>query len=58
MGTSASDAAHNAAIVEEIAHMAYLTFNIKADAEGISDALRDKHFFRKHGPAAYYGQRS
>jgi L-ribulose-5-phosphate 4-epimerase len=56
-GASASDAAHNAAIVEEIAHMAYLTFNIKADAEAISDSLRDKHFFRKHGPAAYYGQK-
>ena len=56
-GASASEAAHNAAIVEEIAHMAYLTFNIKADIEEISDALRDKHFFRKHGPAAYYGQK-
>ncbi len=57
-GASASDAAHNAAIVEEIAHMAYLTFNIKADVEGISSALRDKHFLRKHGPAAYYGQKT
>lgn len=56
-GTSASDAAHTAAIVEEIAHMAYLTFTIKADVEGISDTLRDKHFLRKHGPAAYYGQK-
>ena len=56
-GTSASDAAHTAAIVEEIAHMAYLTFTIRADVEGISDTLRDKHFLRKHGPAAYYGQK-
>ena len=56
-GISASDAAHTAAIVEEIAHMAYLTFSIRADVEGISDALRDKHFLRKHGPAAYYGQK-
>jgi L-ribulose-5-phosphate 4-epimerase len=56
-GTSASDAAHTAAIVEEIAHMAYLTFTIRADVESISDTLRDKHFLRKHGPAAYYGQK-
>ncbi len=56
-GTSASDAAHTAAIVEEIAHMAYLTFTIRADVEAISDTLRDKHFLRKHGPAAYYGQK-
>ena len=56
-GTSATDAAHTAAIVEEIAHMAYLTFTIRADVEGIPDTLRDKHFLRKHGPAAYYGQK-
>ena len=57
-GPSASAAAHTAAVVEEIAHMAYLTFTIRADAEAISDTLRDKHFLRKHGPAAYYGQKS
>ena len=57
-GPSASDAAHTAAIVEEIAHMAFLTLTIRQDVEGISEALRDKHFLRKHGPAAYYGQKS
>jgi L-ribulose-5-phosphate 4-epimerase len=56
-GRSATDAAHTAVIVEELAHMAYLTFTIRADVEGISEALRDKHFLRKHGPAAYYGQK-
>jgi len=56
-GTSVMDAAHTAAIVEEIAHMAYLTVTIRADAESLSDALRDKHFLRKHGDDAYYGQR-
>jgi L-ribulose-5-phosphate 4-epimerase len=55
-GPSATDAAHTAVIVEELAHMAYLTFTIRADVEGISEALRDKHFLRKHGPTAYYGQ--
>ena len=57
-GASVSEAAHTAAIVEELAHMAYLTVTIRADVEELSDALRDKHFLRKHGPAAYYGQKS
>ena len=55
-GTSASDAAHNSVVLEELARIAHLTLSIKADAEEISQALRDKHFLRKHGPAAYYGQ--
>jgi ribulose-5-phosphate 4-epimerase/fuculose-1-phosphate aldolase len=38
--------------------MAYLTLTINRDVAGISDVLRDKHFLRKHGPAAYYGQKS
>jgi L-ribulose-5-phosphate 4-epimerase len=56
-GASVADAAHTAVIVEEIAHMAYLTVTIRADAESLSDALRDKHFLRKHGADAYYGQK-
>jgi L-ribulose-5-phosphate 4-epimerase len=56
-GATVTDAAHTAVIVEEIAHMAYLTVTIRADAESLSDALRDKHFLRKHGDDAYYGQR-
>ena len=55
-GSSPADAAHTAVVVEELAHMAYLTLTIRADAQGISEALRDKHFLRKHGPGAYYGQ--
>jgi L-ribulose-5-phosphate 4-epimerase len=57
-GASVGDAAHTAVVVEEIAHMAYLTVTIRADAESLSDALRDKHFLRKHGSEAYYGQKS
>jgi L-ribulose-5-phosphate 4-epimerase len=56
-GASVTDAAHTAVVVEEIAHMAYLTVTIRADAESLSDALRDKHFLRKHGSTAYYGQK-
>jgi len=55
-GTSPTEAAHTAVIVEEIAHMAYLTVTINADIDAISQSLRDKHFLRKHGPKAYYGQ--
>ncbi len=57
-GASVTDAAHTAVVVEEIAHMAYLTVTIRADAESLSDTLRDKHFLRKHGIGAYYGQKS
>ena len=57
-GPSAPEAAHTAVVLEELAHMAYLTYTIKADAQGISETLRDKHFLRKHGPNAYYGQKS
>jgi L-ribulose-5-phosphate 4-epimerase len=56
-GGSVTDAAHTAAVVEELAHMAYLTFTIRNDVESLSDFLRDKHFLRKHGPSAYYGQK-
>ena len=55
-GQSADDAAHMAAIVEELAAMALQTLAINPAALPISEALRDKHYFRKHGPKAYYGQ--
>jgi ribulose-5-phosphate 4-epimerase/fuculose-1-phosphate aldolase len=45
-------------MLEELAHLAYLTVTIRADAAAIADVLRDKHFLRKHGPGAYYGQPS
>jgi L-ribulose-5-phosphate 4-epimerase len=55
-GTSVADAAHNAVILEAVAKMAYYTIGIAAHAEPISRELRDKHFLRKHGHNAYYGQ--
>ena len=54
-GATASAAAHNAVILESIARMAYYTIAI-ADAPPISRELHDKHFLRKHGREAYYGQ--
>lgn len=55
-GASAGEAAHTAVLVEEIARMACLTLAINPEVKPISDYLRDRHFFRKHGAAAYYGQ--
>jgi len=55
-GKTVMDAAHTAVIVEELAAMAWQTLTINPAATPISEALRDKHHFRKHGPKAYYGQ--
>ncbi len=55
-GQTVTDAAHTAVVVEELAHMALLTITINAEAKPIAEALHDKHFFRKHGASAYYGQ--
>ena len=56
-GASVTEAAHTAAIVEELAAMAWQTLTINPSAVPISEALRDKHHFRKHGPTATYGQK-
>jgi L-ribulose-5-phosphate 4-epimerase len=55
-GKSASDASHNAVILESVARMAYYTVGIAGDATPISRELHDKHYLRKHGQNAYYGQ--
>ena len=55
-GISPADAAHNAVILESVAKMAYHTIGIAAEADPISRDLHDKHFLRKHGHSAYYGQ--
>lgn len=56
-GKSVTDAVHTAVIVEELAAMAWQTMTINPAAAPLSNALRDKHYFRKHGPKATYGQR-
>ena len=56
-GTDAAQAAHHAVILEEIATMAYQTVVLNSAARPISPLLLDKHFLRKHGPGAYYGQK-
>lgn len=56
-GKSVTDATHAAVIVEELAALALETLTINPAAQPISEALRDRHHFRKHGPKATYGQR-
>ena len=55
-GKSAAEAVHTAVIVEELAAMAWQTLTINPAAAPISEALRDKHYYRKHGAGATYGQ--
>ena len=55
-GKSAAEAAHNAVILEYVARMACHTFQINRESSAIARELHDKHFLRKHGKNAYYGQ--
>jgi L-ribulose-5-phosphate 4-epimerase len=55
-GASAEAAVENAIALEEVAASALRTIQLRADAPPIDDVLRQRHFRRKHGPAAYYGQ--
>jgi L-ribulose-5-phosphate 4-epimerase len=55
-GANAAEAAHNAVILEYVAKMAYYTLAIRPDAAALQQELRDKHYLRKHGREAYYGQ--
>ncbi len=55
-GKSANDAVHNAVVMEEIAMMAFHTCILSDKVTAIEDSLLDKHFLRKHGTEAYYGQ--
>ena len=55
-GQAAMDAVHNSVILEEIAKMALTTIRINPAAGPVPQYLLDKHFSRKHGPNAYYGQ--
>lgn len=55
-GRDAASAAHNAVILESIARMAYFTLGINPAAQPVGTELHDKHYLRKHGKDAYYGQ--
>lgn len=55
-GVDAADAAANAHTLEFIAALAWRTLTLAPDAKPIDDGLSARHFTRKHGPDAYYGQ--
>lgn len=56
-GTSPSDAVHNAKVMEEVSKMAFRAEKINPNARPVSQDLLDKHYLRKHGKNAYYGQK-
>ena len=55
-GKDAFEAVHNAVVLEEVAKMAYRTELINKDVQPAPQILQDKHYYRKHGANAYYGQ--
>ena len=55
-GKDATKAVYNAGVLEELAKMAYLTLQINPATPLIKQSLSDKHYHRKHGKNAYYGQ--
>src|SRR4028119_2146058 len=56
-GETPDKAVENALVLENMARLASETLRIKADVEPMQKVLLDKHFLRKHGPGAYYGQK-
>lgn len=56
-GKDAHDAVHNAVVMEEVARMAWIARGINPGLKPIDGYLMDKHFMRKHGSHAYYGQK-
>jgi L-ribulose-5-phosphate 4-epimerase len=57
-GKDANEAVHNAVVLEEVAKMAYRCEVLNPQIQQASQQLQDKHFFRKHGANAYYGQKA
>ena len=55
-GRDALEAAHHAALLEAVARMAWHTMVLNPECRGVSQALLDRHYFRKHGAKATYGQ--
>lgn len=57
-GKDPSSAVYHAVVIEEIAKMSLFTEQLKADVKPAPEYLQDKHYMRKHGPDAYYGQKN
>ncbi|MBE5795243.1 MAG: L-ribulose-5-phosphate 4-epimerase [Clostridiales bacterium] len=56
-GKNAAQAVYHAVVLEEVAKMAMYTRQINGQVEAAPQHVQDKHFLRKHGPNAYYGQK-
>ncbi|MBP2628081.1 MAG: L-ribulose-5-phosphate 4-epimerase [Firmicutes bacterium] len=56
-GKSGQEAVHNAVVMEEVAMMAMNTLQFNPNSQSLEQVLLDKHYFRKHGSNAYYGQK-
>lgn len=55
-GDNPKNAVHNAVVLEEIAKMNFISQNLNPNITDINDYVLDKHYYRKHGKYAYYGQ--
>lgn len=56
-GNSPADAVHNAVVLEQVAEMTYHSLQLNSQGIEMSQYLLDKHYLRKHGKDAYYGQK-
>ena len=56
-GKDPAQAVYHAVVLEEVARMAILTRQVKGDAAAAPERIQNKHYMRKHGPDAYYGQK-
>lgn len=57
-GKDADEAVHNAVVLEEVAKMNFMTEMLNPKVEPTPECMQNKHFLRKHGPGAYYGQKN
>lgn len=57
-GKTPAGSVYNAVVLDKVAEMAYYTMTLNPGVERVSQYLLDKHYFRKHGANAYYGQGS
>lgn len=55
-GKNGHDAVHNSVVLEEVAYMNFISHQIRPDIQPMQQELLDKHYLRKHGKNAYYGQ--
>lgn len=55
-GKDAHEALHNAVVLEEVAKIAHRTLGLNSQVQPMDQTLLDRHFLRKHGASAYYGQ--